>query len=122
VLFRAKAFALQKNIRLGDASACGFGVYFKKERTLVLFEDLPDSGGKCGTNSGKYEKGEEIEELILNPRVSFESFSQGSDEISVMFDAPYLETRGDGTIVLELSATGDKREIIIGAGGLISSQ
>lgn len=122
MLFRAKSFALQKNIRRADARACGFGVYFEKQRRLVLFEDLPTSGGDCGTQSEKYEEGEEIEELVLNSRVSFKSFTQGSDKVSVAFDAPYLETHGDGTITLELTATGDKREITVGAGGFISSQ
>lgn len=120
-LFRAKSFALQKNIRHGDAAACGFGVYFERPRRLVLFEDLPAAGGACGTNSKAYEPGEEIEELALNPRVTFKSFSQGNDKVNVTFDAPYLETHGIGTVVLELTATGGTREVTVWAGGAISA-
>ncbi|MDP3975101.1 MAG: type II secretion system protein [Candidatus Jorgensenbacteria bacterium] len=121
VLFRAKAFALQKNIREGSAAACGFGVRIEKPRRLILFQNLPPSGS-TSCNTYGYDPGELLEEITLNPRVEFFSFSQGGgNEVDIVFDAPYLETHNPGTIKLELSATGDTRDIVVGAGGEIST-
>lgn len=125
VLFRAKAFSLQKNIMKGTAAACGFGVRFEKTGgRLVLFEDLPVNGDDCGTKTNEYEVGEEIEEIILNPRVTLLEYEGNSAAfpLDILFGAPYLETYNPGMITLELTATRETRSVVIGAGGSISAQ
>lgn len=119
--FRAKSFALQKNIRVASPVACGFGVYLEKPRTVRIFQDLPTSGA-C--NRG-YDSGELLEEITLNPKVELSAFTQGgggASSVSVVFSAPYLETANPGTITLRLVAnTSQTKTVVVNAGGGIST-
>lgn len=119
VLVRAKSFALQKSVRVGSVEACGFGVYFTKPGTLTLFGDIP-TGGNC---EGQWDEGEEIEEVVLNSRVAIQAYNgdSGIASFGVFMRSPYLETVGAGTITLELLATGDTRDVVVGAGGAVSA-
>ncbi|MFH0806249.1 MAG: type II secretion system protein [Candidatus Brennerbacteria bacterium] len=124
VLFRAKSFALQKNVQRGATEACGFGVHFEKTGgRLILYGDIPSPGENCAASDNAYVPGEEIEEVVLNPRVAIYSYSE--DPTATSFDifvrSPYLETVGAGTITLELTATGDTRDIVVGEGGAIGT-
>lgn len=122
VLFRAKSFALQRSIREGSITPCGFGVLFESPRTMTLFQDLPPAESECSASNGSYDAGEEVEELVLNPRVEIYSFN-GSPltQASVFFRSPYLETEGTGTIALRLVGTNDARTVVVGEGGSIST-
>jgi prepilin-type N-terminal cleavage/methylation domain-containing protein len=122
VLFRAKSFALQKNVQGGSEEACGFGVHFEKPGTLMLFGDRPVTGD-CTLSNEAWDSGEEVETIVLNPRVSIYSYhgDAGANPFDIFIRSPYLETSGAGTIVLQLVATGDTRDIVVGEGGSISA-
>lgn len=125
VLYRARSFALQKNIIKGNAAACGFGVHFEKPRTLALFEDLPAPGGDCTTKNMRYDgAGELIETLALSERVALESFlaARGGEAPDIFFRSPYLTTNPPGVAVtVRLAGTGETKVVEVGAGGEIST-
>lgn len=119
VLYRARSFALQKNILKGDISACGFGVHFEKPGRVILFEDIPSDPDDCRTNNATYETEEFLEEVLLNTRVTLISF----DSPDVFFESPYLTTTPPETIIT-LALVGSEtatREVRVGAGGEVST-
>jgi len=126
VLFRAKSFALQRNIRIGDVTACGFGVRLEKPRTLILFQNLPPKG-QTDCDTFAYDEGELIEQLTLNPRIGILAFyGAGGGAVSgntfdVVFDSPYLETHNPGAVTLGLVGAGGQRMVVISEGGGISA-
>lgn len=122
VLFRAKSFALQRSIREGSVMPCGFGILFESPRTITLFQDLPPAGSDCSASNATYDAGEEVEELILNPRVEMHSFNGAPlTRTSVFFRSPYLETNGAGTIAIRLGGTTEERTVVVSEGGGISA-
>ncbi|MBI2278635.1 MAG: prepilin-type N-terminal cleavage/methylation domain-containing protein [Candidatus Brennerbacteria bacterium] len=126
VLYRARSFALQKNIMKGNAAACGFGVRFTKPNRLVLFEDLPAQNDDCATKNMRYDgAGELIEEVTLNDRVALESFvsDAGSEAPDVFFQSPYLVTNPPGiTVTLRLVGTEKTSAVAVGAGGEVTTR
>ncbi len=119
ILFRAKSFALQKNVRYGEADACGFGVRFEIPRAMTLFKDV------CPANYEYDEGDEDLETIMLNGRVEFFDENRLVCDQNrlcyVIFESPYLVTHNTGTIALRLVGTGDEREVVVGEGGYIST-
>lgn len=117
-LFRARAFALQKNVGQGSAEACGFGVHFEVPRTMTLFKDVCPADFQYGTGD------EDLETVVLNGRVTLDENNLPCDKdrvCYVVFESPYLITHNAGTITIQLSGSTETREVVVGEGGSISA-
>lgn len=155
ILNQAKSLTLGAFMReqdvIGENVLCGYGLYFKAPRTVVLYKDKLSSSDISMISSNKYSasyvcslKGqhdqgynslssggpdEEVQSgtFELNKTESFES---DSENVSIMFLAPYLETSiiknntdvSEATIVLKTAKSDVRGSIKINKFGQVTTE